>query len=112
MKMIKGITTTMTMSTTRLALLVTLFALTTAVVIVKSDSVPERGPVEASSSGVETDMSGLGGDLEASSPDGRPVQEIDDDRSERVEGFAADDTPTVQVGYCRCKWMGWMPLEP
>lgn len=112
MKMIKGITTTMTMSTTRLALLVTLFALTTAVVIVKSDSVPERGPVEASSSGVETDMSGLGGDLEASSPDGRPVQEIDDDRSERVEGFAADDTPTVQAHLLTTSTTQNLPTHP
>lgn len=86
-------TTTTTTATMNLALLVTLFALTTAVVIVKSDAVPEERPVSL----VGADDALAGADLQASSPG--QVQGVHDDTlGEHMEGFAADDTPTVQVG--------------
>ncbi|XP_062715237.1 uncharacterized protein LOC109419222 [Aedes albopictus] len=98
MKMIKGITTMMGTTTTtvtatiNLALLVTLFALTTAVVIVKSDAVPEERPVSL----VRADDALAGADLQASSPG--QVQGVHDDTlGEHMEGFSADDTPTVQA---------------
>ncbi|XP_062553825.1 uncharacterized protein LOC134219144 [Armigeres subalbatus] len=108
MKMIKGTTTTM--MTTRLAFLVTLFALTTAVVIVKSDIVQEHGPALLSSAGEATADDALAGDTDASAP--KLTIQKEDHIIGRADGFAADDSRPVQTYPLTTNTSNNLPSQP